>query len=1049
MGTVRKTITESTDAPSGLEIKRDGSTIKFTWKKGETYGAAQQLEYKIYEGTSASVAESGRNFLKQGFEITNVKWHTMTITKAATSATLNLPMTNYMPSTKKILYGIKFRVRGKAAEHSKTTTKGSGNKRVTTITTYVPQWSSWTERLYMIYEPPAPTISVSWSDSAVNSSTYTWKGASSDAHKPIYNIELQTVKKTNAPANVTGLADWKSASSTAKSLTGSQTYNETSHVGTSFARVVRVRTRGAGGYSAWKYAKHIFAEPYKPKITSSECEYKTGSPIRLTATWDAPADAQHPIDKNHLWYRIGKPTAGMGVTNDNSWTDAEPSNDVKKRYTTSVTIDEQIDKDECLWARVTSEHDADPAYSNAVRPYTGFLQTPGTPSITDIDNVNHVVEITCTNNSDVPDARLAIIIQAGPPFLYMSRCVAVSQPGNGTQVVSGIKCPDWSSLPSYGFRVYAFVGSYSYSTQDDGVRLYTVKSIMRSSETTTNGIPTTIPAPTLDRSENEEAGLSVTWEWSWSAATGAEISWSTKPNAWRSTDEPETFEVTKTHSSELDISDLELGETYYVRIRFYSVVDDEKIYTAYSDISRYYLSEAPAIPVLQLSDDFVDEGAQITASWVYISMDGTPQIYAEIAEATEVGGEYVYSTLAEATTEQSANITLPDTWTYGTQHAVAVRVVSASDQSSEWSDPVTITVATPLTAAITQSSLVLNGAEYELKAMPLTVTATGAGTAGMTELKIVRASDFTQDRPDETDYNGFTGEVITQRTYAGEDQQTIEIDDLYDGAHLDDTAQYSIIATVTDNYGRSDSASIDFTVAWTDQAVKPEGTVAIQDNVAFITIGTPAGAHEDDTVDIYRLSVDKPVLIYKGAEFGDVIVDPYPAMGAAGGYRLVLVTANGDYTTADAEFAWIDVMTDYNPGMQLIDFDGYQLPLLYNVDISSSWAKDYQETKYLGGTVRGDWLAGVSRTGSVASVKLLDGDVEDRIILRKLAEYSGVCHVRTKDGSSYAANIDVSVKSGYDNGGQPEDITLDITKTDTADLDGMTQEQWEEIEESE
>ena len=123
--------------------------------------------------------------------------------------------------------------------------------------------------------------------------------------------------------------------------------------------------------------------------------------------------------------------------------------------------------------------------------------------------------------------------------------------------------------------------------------------------------------------------------------------------------------------------------------------------------------------------------------------------------------------------------------------------------------------------------------------------------------------------------------------------------------------------------------------------------------IAKITPIAPSGAVSSDTCDIYRLTADKPELIYKGASFGTTYVDPYPGFGDACGHRLVTVTANGDYATASG-LGWRDA--DVNDGdfldeeQMIIDVDGEQIELPYNLELSNKWNKDFKRTSYLGGS---------------------------------------------------------------------------------------------------
>jgi hypothetical protein len=122
------------------------------------------------------------------------------------------------------------------------------------------------------------------------------------------------------------------------------------------------------------------------------------------------------------------------------------------------------------------------------------------------------------------------------------------------------------------------------------------------------------------------------------------------------------------------------------------------------------------------------------------------------------------------------------------------------------------------------------------------------------------------------------------------------------------------------------------------------------------------------------------------------------------------VTANGDYTNATG-IAWLDVWHDLELKEAIINFGGEQLVLPYNLELQSSWDKDFDETTYLNGHIVGDWNAAVKRSSSVDSVFLRN---DPRIeTVRDLAVWNGLCHVRTPDGSSYSANVDVSESSSY------------------------------------
>lgn len=397
----------------------------------------------------------------------------------------------------------------------------------------------------------------------------------------------------------------------------------------------------------------------------------------------------------------------------------------------------------------------------------------------------------------------------------------------------------------------------------------------------------------------------------------------------------------------------------------------------------------------------------------------------------------------------------------------------------------------------------------------------------MVSATITRAEDFKQDRPDDSEFDGYAGETVYSEASYENRSFTINTSDLI--GYLDDRADYILTLSVQDDLGQFCTKEYRFTVNWSHQAFYPSARVEIdqEEAVAFLYPEAPKSSieyvltedeeiddakkyyiseevlnpvDEDidtyfelsgavyvytedtsvisgktyyimsevenpivseigsyyeyttiDVCDIYRLSVDKPELIYQGANFGETYVDPYPAIGEYGGHRFVCRTSNGDYITEESEIAWVDTGAEdgdrFETHGNIIDFDGEQAFLLYEVDLSSSWSKDFQETRYLGGSIQGDWNSGVSRTGSMNVTAVSDYDQELIRTMHRLANYPGVCHVRTKDGASYSADVQVNETYEYTRAPRFNKYDLSITRVDSETLDGMTLEEWRRSQE--
>jgi len=455
-------------------------------------------------------------------------------------------------------------------------------------------------------------------------------------------------------------------------------------------------------------------------------------------------------------------------------------------------------------------------------------------------------------------------------------------------------------------------------------------------------------------------------------------------------------------------------------------------------------------------------------------------------------------------------------WSSGNKYYLSVVTTSESGLTSEYSSPVSVTVVDPISCSITESSLLPSATDYdpntsysvgdytiqrvtgpddeevsilykcvadttgewdqddwiqdenqlfqELRTLgtngnEFVISPSAVGNIVTSTIVITRASNYFVDRPDGGTYGGYAGETILQMSHEGLGDFVITQDDLY--GYLDDGAYYRLTLRVVDNYGQFASSSYIFRVSWTHQAVEPEATVEVdKDNMAVkIHLSDLENVEDGDVCDIYRISADKITMLYPNAIFGETYVDPYPTIGDQGGHRIVYRTYNGDYITSEGSPAWIDLQAeegDYVESMShLIDFDDDQLEVLLNVDMSNAWAKDFQSTKYLGGSTHGDWNVGVSRTGSM-STNIMTNDQDTMATIRALAMYEGICHVRTKDGLNYMADVQVNESIPFTSYNDPNGQTtkvgnysLNITQIDSSMVDGLTLEEWEEMIEDE
>lgn len=993
--------------PKGLSIARNNMKFACSWKKGESYSDKQQFSYLVNRAGKSD------------------KWTTaVNIGKAVTSKSVSLSLSNYFPySGKPKITEFKFRVRGVS------------NKE---------KWSDWVSQAFSIDVPAKPSLSVSPNESNYNQCTFSWSVDTSNTHKVFTDVEFQTKLVENYDYG--GDKGWTSGTGGAS---GSRTYTETASTiaSGSHTRWFRVRSRGAAGVSEWRYSYRVYSAPYAASNVKANVTNQAGG-MQVKVTWSQTKNNAYPVDSTTAEYAIKVPEEGLTY---NGTADGTIGTIAGAGGAASSFISQTLAKDECLFVRVSTTHLYQTTYSGWVLASTGSLKDP---EITDIqtDDTTFRATVTANNLSDVPGSFLVVLFRTGSEPDKAATVGII--PAGQTQVA--VQCPDWSSEDSYEFGVYACVGSYTSVTRADGVDAYTVTPRMKSDAPIWQGGQ--VPHAPGNVSVNATAisgTVKVVWDWTWREAQSAVISWADHEDAWESTSEPETYTINNTHAGEWNVSGLETGKRWYFRVRLVKGYGDNGVYGAWSALAMIDLSSAPSVPTLTLSKSVITADGSLSAFWSYVSGDGTGQAYAEICEATITGEGVQYGDII-ASTQTAQHITLYAEklgWTSGETHYLCVRVVSGSGRvSDEWSDPVPVIIAEELTAVIESTSLV--GQEIivddnsrtvmALTALPFTATITGAGTGGTTTLVIERAEDYHMDRPDEQDFNGFTGETILLFSQTGEAPISIGREDLI--GSLDDGAQYRLVATVQDSLGQSSTASIDFEVHWSHQAVIPEGTATISGTVAFITPIAPEGFVEGDTCDIYRLSADRPELIVSGGAFGVTYVDPYPAIGEFGGHRIVYRTADGDYITADNEIAWLDITAEDGDALNiiysLIDFEGEQIEFYYDVTHSNSWEKDFKETRYLGGSVTGDWNKAIGRTASLKGSTVTIKDQDTMRKFRRLATYPGICHIRTVDGSSFKCDIQVSEDRRYDASTIRAEYSLSVTRVDPEELDGLTYAEW-------
>lgn len=1052
-------------APSGLAISRSGTAFILSWNRGASY-SKQELNYSINGGD----------------------WIALSVSKGATSATIwATPIS------------VHFRVRGKKSKWSSWTTSGVYG----IITPRAPVVNQ---------ELTQPFVSkFSYSVEANDTDVYQF---SSSEWQTILIKACNTDKGDEV--NWSG-AETGTAGASFEKVIDEGGFSGSDYSYTRWFRARSNGWAGSSGwvyqshdYATPKKAENVVANYELLSGNGYSISVEWDSPASEANPIDN-ATVQYLISAPTTTVTTVGDTVEMTLECPNAesgWTSLTDVSGKAGKRAMSFTVPTELSNDECVFVRVNNKHDELVTYGTPilVDGAVGRIKKPIISSISPTGTENLWTVTINRDSSQIPDAFVAIYLRtSSEPNLD---AVIGIIPANSTSISCMIPDPGENQI---SFGVKAYIANYTPATasQSDPT-YYTIADIKMESEINWDGGNVPLP-PSVKVDKLNSTTAQVSWTWSWLDSTSAELSWADHEDAWESTDEPQTYVVNGTNSSRWNIAGLNIG-TWYFRVRLMKVLGEAVAYGTYCTTKILKLSSSPDTPSLVLSDGVIPKSGSVTCYWAYVSTDGTAQMYAEVCEAfyeysavsnptgnpfekgyyelvndryirtadtSVVSGKTYYTPSGSitygdpiASTNTSQHITISaekQGWDSNETHNLAVRVIAASGEPSEgWSAPVPVTIAEEITATITNTSLVeesetitepghepITRTFMSLKELPMTAKATGAGIGGTTTYIIERAVQFHMERPDGSTYDGFEGETVFIKNQNGEDTITINQEDLL--GYLDDNATYRLIAIAKDTYGQTSQDSIVFEVHWTHQAVEPTALVEIDtdDHVTMITPIQPEGYSSGDVADIYRLSVDGPELIYKGAAFGTKYVDPYPVFGDFGGHRIVYRTFNGDYVTEDNIIAWEDYEASENSAYRhdlfgiVIDFDDEQLILPYNVSLNSSWSKDFTKTKYLGGSIQGDWNPAVEKEASANTVIPVEVEPDKMEALRRLAVYPGICHVRTPDGSSYTANVEV--KDDREEKWVPRlsKVSLTISKVDAEGFDGVTYEEWIAAQEEE
>lgn len=1012
-------------APSGLSISRNGTDFNCSWKIGESdYGDGQYFNYRFRTTTtSADAPYSGAS-----------------VGVDDTSKTISYNPANYYPAVSSLLRFVDFKVRGNKAATSE------GNL----------DWSDWAVKTLEILVPNKPTDVEFTPDSELaNKGSFSWRVDSDSSSAKIFSqVQWQSAFVYGVGTPKWGTGDLAYSSGTSSNTSGSVSFTETRSPTTSqsYTRWFRIRSSGPRGSTEWVTVKHVYGIPNKATNVSGTARVDAGnSNTNVTATFNADqSSGAKPVDKVVVQYAFAVPDANLTCPSGSgvSWQDGVTLADIAGKQTVQFIIDDVLDEDECLFIRVNAHYGTLTTAGDPVLILKGKLKAPSIVSVTASDQTAFV---EVQHNSTVPDSFIGITYIA---------------PETSTQII-GILEHNETTL-NFHFPTAPVGSNFYFSAREyqgnkwlmyttvTGINYYAVNPInMVSDETIDQGVVPIVPTISVSGDQEQTSSAIVTWDWTWSNAEGITISWAKSPNAWESTDAPETFNVESIRRAVLYVTSLDVGETYYFRARYF--IESTNLTGPWSEIIEFISPSKPGQPVLYESNPVILEGETVNISWSYYSEDaldqGEFQLFGtKVSSGEEVGDPIIL--LFGNTAKTDVDLSLEHisgmlSVQPGDSVKLVVRVKSSGGLWSDDSNAIYLTYANPLVIGGWSGSLIPYRTPDDrevlaLRGMPLVIETSSMSDSDTVEFYVLRKDDYHLARPNGKSYDGYKGEVVAYSTVPGNSTIVIGVDQLY--GTFDDGGAYNFQLIQRDVYGRSVSITREFEVHWAHQPTIPTATVTCYSNsmVDVINVAQPTGYVVGDAFDVYRLSSDDPELIIQNGQYGIDYVDPFPAFNKGSGYRIVNKTSTGDYVTVNGTFSWIDKLDDYIEYHRLvIDFDRNRVVLPYNLVFDDTWEKDFKKTDYLGGSTVGDWNPAISFESSVATVLIPEMDENSIRMAHELAEYPGICHVRTPGGNSFAADVQLTENRTYD--ALVYEYNLTIKKVDGEGFDGMTLAEWEEL----
>lgn len=564
----------------------------------------------------------------------------------------------------------------------------------------------------------------------------------------------------------------------------------------------------------------------------------------------------------------------------------------------------------------------------------------------------------------------------------------------------------------------------------------------------------TIPATVGEITRLEafsDTGVRIDWN-GVKNCTSYEIEYTTRQDYFDSNPNEVKNQTVPSSICHAEVSGLDLGETYFFRVR---AVND-KGNSPWSTIKSIILGKDPTAPTTWSSTATAVVGEELILYWVHNATDGSSEKQAELE--LDINGSVTTEVIVNTDTGDDKDKTKSkkiDTskWSEGTTLKWRVRTMGITGNYGLWSVQRAVNIYAPATLQL--NIVNADGDDIStLTSFPFYIK----GVGGPSSQKVLgyHVSVIALEGYDSIDETG-TGEVIAKGQEIFSKYYDIGTELMLElsagNIDLENNISYRVICSVAMDSGLTTERSEDFTVAWADMTYALNAEVAYsRDTYSFLIrpycLDENNNLVDDVTLGVYRRQFDGELIeIATDLQNSDncFVTDPHPALDY-GRYRIVAKTkATGAISYYDLPgfpigesgiiIQWAEQWQNYitseiNDGDTSAErpWSGSMVKLPYNVDITDDNDPDVSLVEYIGRKHQVSYYG--TQVGQTATWKtdIPKSDVETLYALRRLAIYQGDVYVRESSGSGYWAHVTVSISKTHQNRIVP--VSLKVTRVE-------------------